>query len=183
MVSKTIFAIFALIKQCTRMAISKYFIKKGSDTAKDLYATYRLYILESKGLWDLPTRKEAYAEKWYDKNGQKVYEPVTPVYQPTEGSITFAALGDVETVKTNIRSFYSYITNVIPATPGTPYGSSSFSIWNDVWGESAKQVIRCTGFETGAKMSYQDVQDLQNPDRLVSAYTFSLNFSIDQPTL
>lgn len=165
------------------MAISKYFIKKGSDTEKDLYATYRLYILESKGLWDLPTRKEAYAEKWYDKNGQKVYEPVTPVYQPTEGSITFAALGDVETVKTNIRSFYSYITNVIPATPGTPYGSSSFSIWNDVWGESAKQVIRCTGFETGAKMSYQDVQDLQNPDRLVSAYTFSLNFSIDQPTL
>ena len=55
------------------MAISKYFIKKGSDTAKDLYATYRLYILESKGLWDLPTRKEAYAEKWYDKNCQKVY--------------------------------------------------------------------------------------------------------------
>lgn len=44
------------------MAIAKYFIKKGSDTAKDLYATYRLYILESKGLWDLPTRKEAYAE-------------------------------------------------------------------------------------------------------------------------
>ena len=40
------------------MAIAKYFIKKGSDTAKDLYATYRLHILESKGLWDLPTLKE-----------------------------------------------------------------------------------------------------------------------------
>ena len=49
------------------MAISKYFIKKGSDTAKDLYATYRLYKLESKGLWDLPTRKEAYAESHKDE--------------------------------------------------------------------------------------------------------------------
>ena len=173
---------FAIIKS-TMMAIAKYFIKKGSDAAKDSYATYKLYILESKGLWDLPTKKEAYVENWYDKNGQKVYEPVTPVYQPTEGSIKFAAMGDVNTVKTNIRSFYSYITNVIPESVGMPYGTSSFSIWNEIWGESAKQVIRCTGFETGAKLSYQDVQDIQNPDKLVSAYTFSLKFSIDQPTI
>lgn len=165
------------------MSIAKYFIKKGTDSTKDLYSVYGLYILESKGIWDLPSKKEAYIENWYDKNGQKVYEPVDNIFQPVSSNIKFAAIGDINTVKQNIRDFYSYITSVVPVANGFVYGSSSFYIWNEIWGESNRKEIRCTGFETGSKLSYQDVLDIQNPNEKVSAYTFSLNFIIDKPTI
>lgn len=163
--------------------IAKYYIQKGKDAAKDIYATYKIYVLESKGLWDLPTPKKSYEEDWADKNGKKVYESTKPVYDAMDGSINFAILGDIATVKANLKAFYSYITNVVPADKDAAYGSSAFSMYNDVWGSTTKPKIRCTGFDTGAKLQYKKVEDMQDPNKLVSAYTFTLKFSVDQPTL
>lgn len=157
-------------------------IKKGTDPEKDLHKDFGVYVISTKGLHDDPTKKKAFTESFADKNGQKVYEPVTPVYAPDTGiEIEFASLGSTSDVISKYKSFVYYLKKVIPYKEDLAFGSSSFEYWNDSTGAEHKRTLRYTEPSGNGKMTYGTVTDYSNPGSLVSAWTFKLKFTVDAP--
>lgn len=159
----------------------KYYINRGSEQAKELYATYKIYVTGNKGLNDKPVQKEEFTESFADRNGQKAYERVAKVYEPQKVSINFVAVGDLLTVKASVKNFITYLQTVTPSYTGSLYGTSKFNLWNDLWNET--KTLRYLGFDDGAKLTPQTVKDMNNPNTFVHGYFFTLNFIIDEPKL
>lgn len=162
-------------------AISDYFIQRSESTPINLYTTYRCYVISSKGLYNRPTPKESFIEDWVDTNGQRVYELVNRVYKPMDVTLEFAFVGDVQTCLRNLKNMVNYMSTVTPVSSGAIYGSSAFYFWNTNTGTDNKALLRYDGFNDGELFAKKEVIDMKNPGQMVSRYSCTLKFKIDNP--
>lgn len=157
-------------------------IQKGTDAEKDLYASFSVYVISTKKLMDAPNKKKVYTEDFADSNGQRVYEPISVVYEPKNDiEIEFAITGEVKDIITKYKAFVAYLEKVTPSSQGSLFGSSSFYYWNDDIGIENKKELRYTELSGEGKMTYKSVVDYNNPNITVSAWTFKMKFCIDRP--
>lgn len=163
----------------------KCYIRKYNDNKLyvDIYSTYRIVVLESKGINDTPDRKDPFIEDWVDRNGIKVLESVSSVFKPIKCKFKFALLGDNATMRNNFKTFWAELIRVIPTIHGGGIGSSVMEYYDTDMGLSRAKKIRLTSGLNDLEFTQENITDVQNPKVLVSAITFQAEFSIDQPDI
>lgn len=163
----------------------KCFIRKFNDGKSyvDLYATYRMVVLESNGINDTPEKKAPFSEDWADRNGIKVIESTINVFKPIKVKFKFALLGDNATMRNNFKTFWAELIRVVPKTSGSTMGSSVMEYYDSEMGLPRVKKIRLTSGLNDLEFTPEEITDIQNPDKLVSSITFQAEFSIDQPDI
>lgn len=90
--------------------MANYYIQKGTDTAKDIFATYGIRVKETVGMNQLPPLKEVFSRTWPDEQGDDIYIPTTAFFESKKVTITFfLQKTTVDEVKNSINSFLQYI--------------------------------------------------------------------------
>lgn len=159
------------------------FIRKynNGQSYADLYKTYKIYVLESKGINEYPERKESFKEDWADANGIKIIERTANVYKSIKVMFKFAMLGDNATVRTNFKTFWKELNRVVPSTTNPAIGSSLMEYYDSDMGVSRSKKIRLVSGSNDLEFESEKVEDIQNLGVFVDAITFKAEFSIDKP--
>lgn len=165
--------------------MKKSYIRKYNNNKNyvDLYATYKMYVLESKGINDFPERKDPFKEEWVDSNGVKIIENTTILFKPVKVKFKFAAIGDMSVIRTNFRSFWQELIRVVPLPSNLSIGSSIMEYYDDDMGSSKAKKIRLTSGSEDLVFVPEMVEDIQNLGTYTSAITFNMEFSIDKPDI
>lgn len=163
----------------------KSFIRKYKDGQSyiDLYQTYNIYVLESKGLNTFPQRKDPFTEDWADSNGIKIIESVNAVYKPIKVSFKFALLGAKETTRQNFKAFWVELNRVVPSEDNPEIGSSVMEYYDSNMGIERAKNIRIISDSNDLLFIEERVEDIQNLGVFVDAITFNAEFSIDNPEI
>lgn len=108
---------------------SNFYIQKGSEAAKDLFATYGIIVNATEGLTDLPNSKEVFSRDWAEKQGLDTYVPDKAVFKDKEVKILVSFLS--ATGREQFNEFLKYIINPLTGQFSTEPRDGVFQFWSN----------------------------------------------------
>jgi len=84
-----------------------FFIQKGGDEAKDIFAEWGIIINKTQGLLELPNPKDFFSRDWPEEQGVDLYIPDKVVFADKEVEIDITYLGNRG--REQFNKFISYI--------------------------------------------------------------------------
>ncbi|MEN6413732.1 MAG: hypothetical protein ABFC84_13385 [Veillonellales bacterium] len=138
---------------------SNFYIQKGSDAARDLFAEYGILVNSTLGLTDLPSTKELFSRDWSDKQGLDTYIPYKTIFKDKEVKITVSFLSD--TGRSQFNAFLKYIICPAASQFTNEPRDGVFQFWSDYR-------------KTGARLKYMSIEYVTERYRFNDNYIYAI---------
>ncbi len=90
-----------------------FFIQKGNDPAKDIFAEWGIVVNATRGLMELPNLKNPFSRDWVEEQGVEEYIPDIAVFSGKEVEIDITYYG-----MAGQRQFRNFIKYLVTPKPG-----------------------------------------------------------------